>query len=50
MNDVQAALQYALVWQRHALDPGSRAAAAAYVSRLVEEVQRRAIVQPDDAH
>jgi hypothetical protein len=50
MNDEEAALQYALVWQRHALDPRSRAAAAAYVSRLVEEVQRRAIAQPDSAH
>jgi len=49
MNDVEAALQYALVWQRHAMDPGSRAAAAAYVSRLVEEVQRRDITQPKSA-
>jgi tetratricopeptide (TPR) repeat protein len=50
LNDDDGALQYALVWQRHALDSGSRAAAAAYVSRLVERVQRKAIEAPGTAH
>jgi hypothetical protein len=50
MNEQQGALEYALVWQRHALNPANGAAAATYVSRLVEALQRSAIAAPETAH